>query len=147
MEAVLHLRERKIWDGRRVPYDQGQVRDQVGHDPGVGAQCRQDAAPRLAQFRVAIHEEVVNEAREGDDPGGVGGVRVQRVELAFDKVAPLGGDRVMDLADQGRRFGGWRVGPPGFTVVRISAMEGLIFFVAHRFLMVTASAACRSRRP
>ena len=38
-------------------------------------------------------------------------------------------------ADQGRRFGGWRVGPPGFTRTGV----GLIFFVAHRFLMVTAS--------
>ena len=88
LEAVLPVLRREIGDRRLLADDEGELRDQIDHQPAIGAKRLQQAVAPAPQLRVVLAEQLADEALECLSQRRVGDIPLVLVELPAGEESP-----------------------------------------------------------
>ena len=99
LEAILAVLRREIGYRRLLADDEGELRDQIDHEPAIGADRFQQAVAPAAQLRILLAEQLANQALEGLSQRRIGNVALVLVELAAGKETPGRDQQLVKLAD------------------------------------------------
>ena len=94
LKPILAILGGKIGDRRRLADDEGELRDQIDHEPAIGTKRFEQAVPPAAQLRVVLAEQLANETLECLSQRRVRDVALVLVELPAGEETPGGTRRL-----------------------------------------------------
>jgi hypothetical protein len=97
LEAKLRVVWRKVWHRRLTADDQPERGDQVHHQLTVGAKRLLNGIPPATQVRLALCQDVLDEASERSHECGVGRVALILVELGGREQSARRDERLVEL--------------------------------------------------
>src|SRR5882672_3772280 len=100
LEAVLPVSRRKLRNWRLLTDDESKLRDEIGDELAIRAKRVEQRGPPLAHLRVALAEDLMDEALEGLGQRRIRDVSLVLVELAGGEETARRDQRLVQLIDE-----------------------------------------------